>query len=63
MQDRRSLNLPLEGPLHKGRRTNSQPLEEEEEDEIPMANENENIQNNQNPQENVGDGVPANGQV
>ena len=57
------MNLPLEGPLHEERRTNPPPLEEEEEDEIPMANENENIQNNLNPQENVADGVPANGQV
>jgi len=63
MQGRRSLNLPLEGPLFEERRANLQPFEEEEENEIPMANENENIQNNLNPHENVANGVPANGQV
>ena len=65
MQGRRSLKLPLEGPLHnqKERRTNLPPLEEEEEDEIPMANTNENIQNNLNPPENVAEDVPENGQV
>ena len=63
MQGRRSLNLPLEGPLFEERRANLQPFEEEEENNIPMANENENIQNNLNPHENVANGVPANGQV
>ena len=58
MQGRRSLNLPLEGPLQKESRINQHPIKEVEENEIPMANANENI-----PQENVADGVPANGQV
>ena len=66
MQGRRSLKLPLEGPLHnhspKERSINLQPLEKEE-DEFPMANSNENIQNNLNPPAHVAEDVPANGQV
>ena len=59
--------MPLEEPLQnnppKERRTNLAPLEEEQEEELPMADQMENVQNNIIPPANVTNNVPTNGQV